>query len=455
MTGKDRVFNIIKHVLIGLALFVAAQVLFVLFMCACAKVPKEKIKNNMLTSADYLCERDVFFEIIEGITPTTIDRYADSITLNIAWNLNEDDAVASAMRDDFLTTFYFNENINLKASVTGEISNSHEISQYLRYWHGSAGIARFLHLFMSIKHIYILNAVIIVLLLGVLTFLFIRNKDYDIAIGFWIGMIATSSWFVPLSLEYTWVYIVMLAVTLAVYLLALKGKFTACSYVIFLGAMIVNFLDFLTAETLVLTVPLLVVIRVSSKAGKAVADGSGFVKKVFTGDTMRMILCAVSWVAGYALTWVSKWAISAVILHENIMPYVSEHISERLGGEVPGDSISSFGLLFGAIRRNVFSLFPIGYGAPGAVAAVIILIGMAYVAFVYRKKNPDIRQIIIYAVIGLIPYVRYLVLHNHSYIHRFFTCRAQMVTVMATVLIICELTGIGKDGKLFGKRKTK
>lgn len=454
MTENNRVVNIIKKIIIGLAMFVAAQVLFVLFMCACAKLPKEKIKGNMLTSADYLCEKEVFFDIIEGLTPTTIDRYADSITLNIAWNLNGDDAIASAMRDDFLTTFYFNENINFKASVTGEISNVHEISQYLRYWHGSAGIARILHLFMSIKQIYILNAVIIALLVGILTFLFIRNKDYDIAIGFWIGMIATSTWFVPLSLEYTWVYIIMLAVTLTVYLLALKGKLTACSYVIFLGAMIINFLDFLTAETLTLTVPLLVMMKLSLKDRKDAA-ASGFVKKVFTEDTMRMIFCAISWVAGYALTWVSKWIISATVLHENIMPYVSEHISERLGGEVPGDSITSFGLLFGAIRRNVFSLFPIGYGAPGAVAAIIILIGMAYVAFVYRKKDRDIRQIITYAVIGLIPYVRYLVLHNHSYIHRFFTCRAQMVTVMATVLIICELTGIGKDGKIFKKRKTK
>ena len=455
MTGKGRVFNIIKHVLIGLALFVAAQVLFVFIMVACAKVPQNRITDNMLRSADYLCEKDVFFDMMEGITPTKIDRYADSITLNIAWNLGGDNALESVMRDDYYTSDYLNENTNFKASVTGEENERYYYSQYLRYWHGSAGIARLLHIFMTVKQIYILNAVIILLLIGVLTFLFIRNRAYDIAAGMWIGLIATSSWFVPLSLEYTWVYIIMLAVTLAVYLLALKGNYTACTFIVFAGAMICNFLDFLTAETLTLTLPLLVMMRVSLKENKAIITGQGFVKKLFNRDNVRLIVCALCWSAGYALTWVSKWIISAAVLHENVMPYVTEHISERLGGEVPGDSISSFGLLFGAIRRNVFSLFPIGYGAPGVVAAVIILIGMAYVAFVYRKKGPDIRQIALYAVIGLVPYIRYLVLHNHSYIHRFFTCRAQMVTVMATVLIICELTGLGKDGIQKRKRKTK
>ena len=455
MTGKGRVFNIIKHVLIGLALFVAAQVLFVFIMVACAKVPQNRITDNMLRSAEYLNEKDVFFDMIEGITPTKIDRYADSITLNIAWNLGGDNALESVMRDEYYTSDYLNENTNFKASITGEENELYHYSQYLRYWHGSAGIARLLHIFMTVKQIYILNAVIILLLIGVLTFLFIRNRAYDIAAGMWIGLIATSSWFVPLSLEYTWVYIIMLAVTLAVYLLALKGNYTACTYIVFAGAMICNFLDFLTAETLTLTLPLLVMMRVYLNNDKAVITGQGFAKKLFNRDNVRLIVCALCWAAGYALTWVSKWIISAAVLHENVMPYVTEHISERLGGEVPGDSISSFGLLFGAIRRNVFSLFPIGYGAPGAVAAVVILVGMAYVAFVYRKKGPDIRQIAFYAVIGLVPYIRYLVLHNHSYIHRFFTCRAQMVTVMATVLIICELTGLGKDGIQSRKRKTK
>ena len=64
----------------------------------------------------------------------------------------------------------------------------------------------------------------------------------------------------------------MLAVTLAVYLISLKGNYTVCAYLIFAGAMICNFLDFLTAETLSLTLPLLVIMRVYLNNDKAISN---------------------------------------------------------------------------------------------------------------------------------------------------------------------------------------
>lgn len=45
----------------------------------------------------------------------------------------------------------------------------------------------------------------------------------------------------------------------------------------------------------------------------------------------------------------------------------------------------------------------------------------------------------LYAFVGIIPYVRYLVLHNHSYVHFFFTYRAQAATIMALFFILLEL----------------
>ena len=48
-------------------------------------------------------------------------------------------------------------------------------------------------------------------------------------------------------------------------------------------------------------------------------------------------------------------------------------------------------------------------------------------------------SIIIYGIVGLIPYARYLVLHNHSYLHCFFTYRAQIATILAMFLITGSL----------------
>ena len=47
---------------------------------------------------------------------------------------------------------------------------------------------------------------------------------------------------------------------------------------------------------------------------------------------------------------------------------------------------------------------------------------------------------ILFGVLGLVPYVRYLVLHNHAWLHCFFTYRAQLATVLAVVMILEEMT---------------
>ena len=61
-------------------------------------------------------------------------------------------------------------------------------------------------------------------------------------------------------------------------------------------------------------------------------------------------VCAPHWWAfGYVGTWISKWMISSLVLKENVMPYITEHIAERLGGDVYGDPVTTTGMLFGAI----------------------------------------------------------------------------------------------------------
>lgn len=99
------------------------------------------------------------------------------------------------------------------------------------------------------------------------------------------------------------------------------------------------------------------------------------------------------WGFGYVGMWVMKWVMASLILGENVMPYVTEHIGERLYGDI-------------------------------GVSQLTYICGW---------------HILMYMLPGLVPYIRYLVLHNHSYLHCFFTYRAQMATVLAIVLILEEV----------------
>lgn len=430
-----------KTIFKSIAIYILLIICFVLFNYAAAMIPQTLVRENMTESAGYLCEDIVFPQVIDGVKATTIDRYADSITCNIAWNLGEGDTLKSIMLDEFYTSEKYNENKNFRSAVLGEETEGGEITQYMRYWHGSASVVRILHLIMSLKSIYILNAVILTSLAAFIIFRFAVKKLYDCIIGFLLGLILTSSWFVPLSLEYTWVYLVFMADMLIVMTLHDRKREDLYIYLFLASGMITCFLDFLTTETLALTMPLLLAIRLN-----------------FQNSNIKfMAKNALSWGIGYAGCWVSKWIIAAAVLRENVMPYISGHIAERLGGNI-GDvpEMSLFAYIYSALMQNISVLFPAGYGTGGVFAGVAVLIVIAYFAYVYRKKEYDRAVPRSYLLIALIPYVRYIVLHNHSYIHHFFTCRAQSAVFMALILAVFHVAELpGKRSRRVAGKKRK
>ena len=55
------------------------------------------------------------------------------------------------------------------------------------------------------------------------------------------------------------------------------------------------------------------------------------------------------------------------------------------------------------------------------------------------RNNINKPNMLLYAVLGMIPYIRYLVLCNHSFVHFFFTYRAQATSILALCFIVFEL----------------
>ena len=147
-----------------------------------------------------------------------------------------------------------------------------------------------------------------------------------------------------------------------------------------------------------------------------------------------------SWLAGFSLMWLSKWILASLILQENVMPYVTGHIDERLSGYL-GVPLENY--ITVAIARNLKCLFPYEYGISGAVLVfafiiVVVIIPVARNKVTIREKIN--KQIIpLYLLIALVPFIRFAVLRNHSYAHRFFTHRALASTVLALCFVVLEL----------------
>ena len=425
--------------------FFIMTALFVVGLVIVAKIPRASIREKVSDSAEFLCDSELFGCVLEDIESSKIDRYADSILIGIAYQYDSNKSLKSVMYSAYYFRKTHNENENLAAAVNENLPANR---QYLRYWHGSILVVRPLLLFMSIKEIYFWNAVWLLVFIVILFVVFLKRQAYALSVGMIAGLIFTSAWFVPFSLEYTWTFLLMMIASLVAFNVAWHEKTKWYGTMFLCFGMITNFFDFLTTETLTLTVPLLIVLWTEGKKdSKKVTPRSVAINSV------------VSWGSGYAGAWIMKWVLASLVLHENVMPYVSGHITERLGGKT-SENLSLLGYLTGALSRNIKCMLPFEFGVGGILFGIALIIFYLYIAYVYRCEKINREKIIIYLLIGCIPYLRFLVLHNHSFMHYFFTYRAQLGTILAGSLILSELKvwvtiRSRKVYKNAGKRKTK
>jgi hypothetical protein len=422
--------------LIYIGIFIAAYGLMLGFLTLSAGIKTESIQEKMEESADYLCEDKVFpYMESEDVKPSCIDRYADSILLNIAYNFESDDKLKSVMWSSYYYTYYQNENVNLYDTVyKGQEKNN----QYLRYWHGSAGVMRVLHTFLNIKQIYIWHGVLFVILFAVLTALLVRFHCTLYAVLLGLSLIAVSFWYVPFSLEYTWSFLCMFVFSIAAVIMTGKSKDSNIGILFMLSGMVTIFLDFLTTETVSLMIPLMLTLILRRKRAYG----------VLKTEILYSLKAAILWGIGYVGMWVMKWITASIVIGENVMPYVTEHIEERMAGNL-GD-MSIFGYLWLSVKRNVTCVFPLDYGLTGAIITGVLFVIIMYFTYVYHKKKIDWKYIIFFLVLGIVPYLRILVMRNHSVLHYFFVHRALCISVFAFLIGAADVI----DGKkLFKKKK--
>ena len=420
------------------------------FLLLSTLVPRETIRPQMQSSAELLCKGKLFGEVLPGVDSSRIDRYADSILLGIAWQYDSRNALRSVMESSYFHLVYQNENENLRDAVEQDYPPNH---QYLRYWHGSAGVVRILMAVLTLPQIYTFHAIVFSLLLLGLIYRLLRRGELIGAAAFLTGMIGISLWFVPLSLEYTWVFLILL-IQMHLILLPSFPKDWSCRCLFFLiSGMVTNYLDFLTCETVTLLVPLLFLIYLDHRLDRKMAGWRTLTKTV------------VYWLIGYGGMFLLKWGLAGLVMGENPLPYVAGHVGERVAGSV---GVGFFREWLDILLRNITCLFPLNYGTTGIIAGVLLILAAVYFGFVHHRVSiqgkthanssdadansiddvsPESEEslhrnelnkglIARYAVIALIPYLRFLAMANHSYLHYFFTYRAQCTSLIALVLIV-------------------
>ena len=424
--------SVIKYV----SVFLATLLIMLLALACVSLIPTGAIQKKSEESAEYLLQKDThFYNFIDGSLGKSpyrawdcskVDQIADAILLSIAYYIDPDHPMESVLwanyydgRED-TSSHLRTMNESYQRTVNGEAPAN---KQYLRYWHGSLIIVRPLLMILNLRQMKVVQGIVISALLVTLLSLLLKYGLKAEAVCFTIAMIAVSIWFVPLSLEYTWMFILMLIGSILAVRLVKTGREDRLGTLFFLLGMTAAYFDFLTTETLTVLMPLLLVVRIRNKDEEWKLVGQ----------------CVFLWGIAYVATWAAKWAIASIILKENVLPYVRWGAWNDLAvfKKTPALQVILQGLLY-----NITMLFPLGYRIIGGVIFFLLIVFFvfipAYKGTVTLKKDVSWHRILLFFLVGIIVIVRFVVLRNHVLFHYFFTYRALASTILALCFIVLE-----------------
>ncbi|MCI6242093.1 MAG: hypothetical protein MR646_02120 [Agathobacter sp.] len=420
-----------KGILKYIGVFSATLALLILLLVLSCTIPQKKIYENSRLSAEFMTKNETdFYNPLLSEEKFVIHNYADAIWLSIAYSIDSEHPLKSALEGK-----YYNEfgdrlyNINFYRDTIEQ--NKEANTEYYRYWHGTILFLRPLLTKFTYMDIRYMNVLLLTGLCFALIILLQQKLGMRAAVIFAAAIVSVGFYAVPYCIEYVPMFYIMFISSIAVLFLKDKKKIP---YLFLITGICSNFFDFLTVETITLCVPLVLHFYELYRKGKI---------KDFKNSLKYFIKLCTLWLGGYLFTWMSKWLIASIVLKRNVMTNVMESVSQRTVGKVQETPLLK--QLINALIYNIRGLFPFNL-TQNTTGTVILFLAVLFVLFavwfLYRKKKlEEVSKV--FFIIALIPYLRYLVMSNHSYAHYWFTFRAQISSIMAVLLAVT--VNIDKD----------
>lgn len=406
-----------KVVLPYLRIFGLLLAAYLLFAAGSYLVPQGAVKSHVVKTIE---RGDLASDQPRAFLPRLecrMDNYTDALILNQAYTLRSEGLVDGIMLLPRMTCerLPFEE---LRVAVGMDEADNVSTATYARYWHGNTFLARYLLFFWDYPAIrlalYILSS-LLMLWCGVLLW---RRGGWQLAVAVGIGLVCSYVFMMQFSLQLGMVLLIALGGMIVV---ATRRAASVTTTFFVLGSLTAYF-DLLTAPVLTLGLPLLVMLAL--KPGEKVSD-----------DFKGMTLLSLLWAIGYGLTWVTKWILATLFTSENIWKDGLHNLSNRSG------VLDEHGR-WDALVENM-DMLPWSF----VFIAFVIIVVLACRHF-YKQGW---RRALPLSVAALIPWLWYLFAANHSYLHNWFTYRAQAVSVAGLLLAAMQFVDWRK--MKFGKWK--
>lgn len=423
-----------KEFVLHLGLFAALVIIAWLFLAAAAAIPNERIAGNMVKSAYSYKETEGFSFEYRDKWYAIADNYADSILLNVSYNMGRGNPFTASLDTGYYSGGELGENVGFFLTVDKDMPPD---TDYTRYWHGSAGILRILHLFFDVDAIKRIGLAVALVLAAVTPAGMIRRKNYKTAVSFLAGMCAVQIWNIGLSLEYQSVFILCFLLS-PFYLYFERKNEKLLSYLSVIGGTLTAFFDFLTCETVVILLPLILVLSTRIEEGRF-----GGLKK----EAGLLAKCLLCFLASYGGAFLAKWTLACVVTGENKFVTALTKAAVRVSGDSAEISSNPLVRPLMAVITNLSTMFggTVRTDVPRALAGLGICFAAGGSAYYLFRKEEKTEGVGLLLLAGSIVFLRYMALGNHSGLHGFFTYRALIAPVTAAVSAF--LLGIKLPGK--------
>ncbi len=366
----------------------------------------------------------------EGIYPSfglssrkiVLDNFTDSLMLNTAFSVSNNAIDYTMFNERGLKSQGENNQIlNLKASYE---KNYTATSSYERYWHGYLIFIRPFLSIISYQEIRIILTISLFSAYFYLLFLLFKSKEYSKILALVLASFAVDLFYLGQSIQFSQVFLI--GVFSSIYYLKRNNKLFDLYLLFFIIGMMTSFFDLLTAPLVTLGFLLLI----SNNNEKII----------------KLIKKCLAWGFGYILFWTSKWIILETFFYRGAINNAFTHVLNRSINQADQDFSH-----IRAILLNVKQL--IGYDMNSKTISLLLFLILLLVFLFFRKKKINYLKILYWAVFASIPYIFYLLAANHSYLHVWYTYRAQFISVSAGFMAYLNLID-KKKLKLFIRKIT-
>lgn len=431
---KTHLLSVLKGILSFCA---AALVCMALLVAVIAAVPQRAIADNSRAAADYFSAHDGFPWLITGVEGSRLDNYADTALLNVIYCADADAPFRSAIA----APYYRNDGSDIREDFQTAVGGAAPNSEYARYWHGSQVLLRPLLTVTSIEGCRTALFALALALNAALAVLLIRKKAWLPLVGYFLALTCVQFYAAAHTLEYVMVLLVMSAASVAVAALQGRGG-ERMTLICILSGVLTCFMDFLTAETLTFTVPVLLWLMLHR--------GESVTLRCRLGQLVKW---GIAWLGSYAAMFALKWVLARAVCGEAVFRGIFESAALRIEGQtLLSDGTVGAVTSLTALARNVACLVPFvddnaSVSAVLLSAAVVLLVIFAAL-YLFRGEKLDGGYLLALLAVGLLPYVRYCLIYSHAHVHYFFTFRAQMALILALFAIVAHVL---RDSPLWRK----